>query len=163
MDTLVTILYWVQLALLVLAVGVAVFVAVRGAGTRLFVPWRAVVQGVLAAAVFLVVFLLAGAGSSVLWTVVLLALGAVLGYLLGAREPAVSGDNGAGRRRSAVAPWVWALSLVLVALTLLFGSTFLFGLAVLVMAFALGLVVGQIGGELATARRAAAGPATPAV
>jgi hypothetical protein len=58
---------------------------------------------------------------------------------------------------------VWALSLVLVALTLLFGSTFLFGLAVLVMAFALGLVVGQIGGELATARRAAAGPATPAV
>lgn len=163
MDALVTILYWVQLSLLVLAVIVAVFVAVRGAGTRVFVPWRAVTQGVLAAAVFLVAFVLAGAGSSLLWTVVLLALGAVLGYLIGAREPAVSGDRGDGRRRSALAPWVWALSLALVALTLLFGSTFLYGLAVLLMAFALGLVLGQIGGEFATARRAPAGPATPAV
>jgi hypothetical protein len=153
-DAVVSILYWVQLSLLVLAVIAAVFVAVRDSGSRAFVSWRAVVQALLAAAVFAVAFVLAGAGSSVIWTVVLLVLGVVLGYLLGAREPALSGDRGPGRRRSAAPPWVWALSLVLVVLTLLFGSTFLYGLAVLVMAFALGLVIGQIAGEFSTARRA---------
>ncbi len=162
MDAIVSILYWVQLVLLVLAVAAAVFFAVRDSGTRAFVAWRAVVQAVLAAAVFAVAFVLAGAGSSVIWTVVLLALGVVVGYLLGAREPSFSGDRGPGRRRSAAPPWVWALSLVLVVLTLLFGSTFLYGLAVLVMAFALGLLIGQIAGELSTARRAGGEVAEPA-
>jgi len=162
-DAIVSILYWVQLSLLVLAVIAAVLVAVRDSGARAFVPWRAVVQAVLAAAVFAVAFVLAGAGSSVIWTVVLLVLGVVVGYLLGAREPSLPGARGPGRRRSAAPPWVWALSLVLVVLTLLFGSTFLYGLAVLVMAFALGLVIGQIAGEFSTARRAEDEVAAPAV
>ncbi len=157
MDSIVTILYWVQLILLVLAVIVAVLVAVRGSGSRAFVPWRAVTQAVLAAAVFAVAFALAGAGSSILWTIVLLVLGAALGYLLARGERAVAGQGAPGLRRSALAPWVWALSLVLVALTLLFGSTFLYGVAVLVMAFALGLVLGQIVGEFAAVRRASSG------
>jgi hypothetical protein len=161
-DAIVSILYWVQLALLVLAVIAAVLVAVRDSGARAFVAWRAVVQALLAAAVFAVAFVLAGAGSSVIWTVVLLVLGGVAGYLLGAREPLLPGDRGAGLRRSAVVPWVWALSLVLVVLTLLFGSTFLYGLAVLVMAFALGLVIGQIAGEFSAARRTDGGLAEPA-
>jgi hypothetical protein len=161
-DAVVSILYWVQLSLLVLAVIAAVFVAVRDSGARAFVPWRAVVQAVLAAAVFAVAFVLAGAGSSVIWTVVLLVLGVVVGYLLGSRETTLSGDRGPGRRRSAAPPWVWALSLVLVVLTLLFGSTFLYGLAVLVMAFALGLVIGQIAGEFSAGRRGAEGVAEPA-
>jgi hypothetical protein len=161
-DAIVSILYWVQVVLLVLAVIVAVLVAVRDSGTRAFVAWRAVVQAVLGAAVFAVAFLLAGAGSSVLWTVVLLVLGGAAGYLLGVREPSLSGDRGIGRRRSVAPPWVWALSLVLVVLTLLFGSTFLYGLAVLVMAFAQGLLIGQIAGELATSRRAGEAVAGPA-
>ena len=163
MDAIVSILYWVQLSLLVLAVIAAVLVAVRDSGARAFVPWRAVVQAVLAVAVFAIAFVLAGAGSSIIWTVVLLVLGVVVGYLLGAREPALSGERGAVRKRSAAPPWVWALSLVLVVLTLLFGSTFLYGLAVLVMAFALGLVIGQIAGEFSTARRAEGEVAQPAV
>ena len=125
-------------------------------------PWRAVTGAVLAAAVFAVAFVLAGAGSSVLWTAVLAALGAALGYLLGGAERAVAGERGPGVRRAAVVPWLWALSVVLAALTLLFGSTFLYGLAVLVMAFALGLVVGQIAGELVAARRARAATPVPA-
>ena len=153
MDAIVEVLYWIQLTLLVLAVVAALFVAVRSSGSREFVTWRAVAQGVLAAAVFGVSFVLAGAGSSILWTLVLLVIGVAVGYLLGAREPVLSGTGEDGRRRSRVAPWVWALSLVLVTLTLLFGSTFLYGLAVLVMAFALGLVVGQIAGEFASAGR----------
>ena len=84
-------------------------------------------------------------------------LGAALGYLLARGERAVAGQGAPGLRRSALAPWVWALSLVLVALTLLFGSTFLYGVAVLVMAFALGLVLGQIAGEFAAVRRASSG------
>jgi hypothetical protein len=157
MDAIVTILYWIQLSLLVLAVVVAVVIALRDSGSRQFVPWRAVTQTVLAVAVFAVAFVLAGAGSSVLWTVVLVVLGAALGYLLAGAERVVAADGAPGVRRSAVAPWVWAVSLVLVALTLLFGSTFLYGLAVLVMAFALGLVLGQIIGESVAVRRAAAG------
>jgi hypothetical protein len=152
-DAIVTILYWVQLMLLVLAVILAVWSAVRSSGSRAFVPWRAVLQAVLAAAVFVAVFVLTGAGSSIVWTVILLVLGGALGYLLAGRERAWAGDGGAAVRRSALAPWMWALSLVLVALTLLFGSTFLFGLAVLVMAFALGLVLGQIAAEFGAARR----------
>ena len=160
MDAIVTILYWIQLSLFVLAVVVAVVVAVRGSGSRAFVPWRAATQAVLAVAVFAVAFVLAGAGSSVLWAVVLVVLGAALGFLLAGGERVVAGEGAPGMRRSAVAPWVWALSLVLVALTLLFGSTFLYGVAVLVMAFALGLVLGQIFREFAAVRRAAAGAAS---
>ena len=75
----------------------------------------------------------------------------------------MAGQGATGLRRSAVAPWVWALSLVLVALTLLFGSSFLYGVAVLVMAFALGLVLGQIARESVVVRRAAdAAPAAAA-
>jgi hypothetical protein len=156
-DAIVTILYWIQLILLVLAVVVAVVVAVRNSGSRAFVPWRAVTQAVLAAAVFAVAFALAGAGSSILWTVVLLVLGAALGYLLARGERQAAGGGATGIRRSAAAPWVWAVSLFLVALTLLFGSTFLYGVAVLVMAFGLGMVLGQIAGEFAAVRRAAEG------
>jgi hypothetical protein len=161
-DAIVSMLYWVQLTLLVLAVVAAVVGAVRGSGPRAFVPWRAVVQAVLAAAVFAVAFLLAGAGSSILWTAVLIVLGAALGYLLAGGERLLVGGSAPGLRRSAVAPWVWALSLALVALTLLFGSTFLYGVAVLVMAFALGLVLGQITGEFTRVRRAEAGTPAPA-
>ena len=166
MDTIATILYWIQLGLLVLAVVAAVVIAVRSSGSRALVPWRAVTQAVLAVAVFAVAFVLASAGSSILWTVVLVVLGAALGYLLARGERAVAGAGAPGLRRASVVPWVWALSLALVALTLLFGSTFLYGVAVLVMAFALGLVLGQIGGEFAAVRRAEASapaPAQPAV
>lgn len=162
MDAVVTILYWVQLVLLVLAVVLAIWSAVRSSGSRAFVPWRAVTQAVIAAAVFLIAFVIAGAGSSILWTVVLLVLGGALGYVL-ARSERVWVDAGrTDLRRSALAPWVWALSIVLVALTLLFGSTFLFGLAVLVMAFALGMVLGQIAAEFGAARRSQeTGPGAP--
>jgi hypothetical protein len=161
-DAIASILYWVQLGLLLVAVIVAVLVAVRGSGSRAVVPWRAVTEAMLAAVVFAVAFVLAGAGSSVLWAAVLVVVGAALGYLLGAAERPVGGERGPGVRRAAVVPWVWALSLVLVALTLLFGSTFLYGLAVLVMAFALGLVAGQIVGELVAANRARSGAPEPA-
>jgi hypothetical protein len=161
-DAIASILYWVQLAVLLLAVIVAVLVAARSSGSRGVVPWRAVTQAVLAAAVFAVALVVAGAGSSLLWTVVLVVVGAALGFLLGGAEREVAGERGPGVRRAAVVPWLWALSLVLVALTLLFGSTFLYGLAVLLMAFALGLVVGQIAGELVAASRARAGAAAPA-
>ena len=76
-------------------------------------------------------------------------------YLLAGGERAAAGAGAPGVRRSAVAPWLWALSLVLVALALLFGSTFLYGVAVLVMAFALVLVLGQIAREFAAVRRVA--------
>jgi anaerobic C4-dicarboxylate transporter len=62
--------------------------------------------------------------------------------------------------------WVWALAVILVALTLLFGSSFLFGVAMLPLALAVGMVAGQVAGEFAgvktQAGRPAAEPAPPA-
>ena len=57
--------------------------------------------------------------------------------------------------RLPLAPWVWAAATIIVAVTLLFGTSYLYGLALLVMAFAAGLVIGQIAGELAAVRRQA--------
>ena len=150
MDTVVTIPYLVQL---VLALVLAIWSVPRSSGSRAFVPRRAVTQAVAAAAAFLIAFVIVGAGSSILWTVVLLVLGGALGCVL-ARSERVPADAGpAGLRRWALTPWVWALSIALIALTLLFGSTFLFGVAVLAMAVALGMVLGQIAAEFGAARR----------
>ncbi len=159
MDAIVSAYYWVKLALLIVIALLAVWAAVRGTGPRVFVAWRAAAQVVLATAAFVLVFWLADAGSSLLWVVVLMALGAVAGYFAARRERAWTRDGHLCVRRSALAPWVWAVAVILVAMTLLFGSTYLFALALLVMALALGLLLGQAGAESGAAKRAVrAGP-----
>jgi hypothetical protein len=62
-------------------------------------------------------------------------------------------------KRSVLVAWVWALAMLLVAVTLLFGSSFLFAVAMLVLALAVGMVVGQVAGEF-TAVRVSASRAT---
>ena len=51
-------------------------------------------------------------------------------------------------RRSPVAPLVWAVGMILIAMTLFFGTSYLVALAMLVLAFALGAVIGQVAREL---------------
>jgi hypothetical protein len=57
--------------------------------------------------------------------------------------------------------WVWAVASILAATTLMFGSSYLFALAMLVMAFAVGVVSGRAAGEMSGAKPAAETPDTP--
>ncbi len=60
MDAVVSILYWVKLAVLIVIVVLALWGAVRASRLRAFVAWRAVVQALLAIAAFAIFSWLAG-------------------------------------------------------------------------------------------------------
>jgi hypothetical protein len=149
MDAIASIYYWVKLVLLIVVVVLAVWGAVRSSGNRVLVPWRAVVQAVLAVVAFAAVTWLGGAAFGIVWAVVLVVLGLAAGFLMGRRERSWTQAGRVCVRRSALASWVWAVSVILVSMTLLFGSSYLFALAALVMVFGLGMVLGQIAGEFA--------------
>jgi hypothetical protein len=157
MDAIASIYYWVKLVLLIVVVVLAVWGAVRASGNRVLLPWRAVVQAVLAVVAFAAVVWLGGAAFGVVWAIVLMALGLAAGFLTGRRERSWAQAGRVCVRRSALASWVWAVAVILVTVTLLFGSSYLFALAALVMAFGLGMVLGQIAGEFAASGRQAEG------
>jgi uncharacterized membrane protein len=166
MDQVVSILYWVKLAVLIMVVVLTLWGAVRASKRRVFVPWRAVTQVVLAVAAFVAVSWVAGAIYGLAWAVVLLVLGLAAGYYAGRGERVTQQGGQVCVQRSRQVAWVWALAVILVALTLLFGSSFLFGVAMLPLALAVGMVAGQVAGEFAgvktQAGRPAAEPAPPA-
>jgi len=147
MDALMDIYYWLKLVLLVVVVVLALLGAVRGSGTHAFVLWRAAAQGVCAILAFGAMVWFAQPGLGFVWAIVLIVLGGVAGFFV-ARSTAVTEQ--AGRtyvHMPPLAPWVWAIGAILVTMTLLFGSVFLFALPMLVLALGLGLVLGQICGE----------------
>ncbi len=63
-------------------------------------------------------------------------------------------------KRSSLVAWLWAVAVILVTLTLLFGSSFLFGAAMVLMALAVGAIVGQVAGEFAAVKKPAGMPAS---
>jgi hypothetical protein len=154
-GTIVDALYWVQVGLLVLTVVLAVVAALRVSGRRVFTPWRSVLQAVLTVLAFAALTLIAGASFSWLWAVVLLALGGVAGFMAERAPSRFSLTAGkVAVRRSPLAPWIVAVASVLLALTLLFGTSYLFALAMLVFAFAMGTTIGQVAAEFQGARAA---------
>jgi hypothetical protein len=157
MGTVAAVLYWVDVILLVLTVVLAIFAAVRISGRRVFTPWRCVLQVVLTVLVFAGLVLIAGASFSWLWAVVLLVLGGVAGFFAERAPSRFSVTGGkVAVRRSPLAPWIVAVASVLLAMTLLFGTSYLFALAMLVFAFALGTAIGQLAAEFVGARAATA-------
>jgi len=62
-------------------------------------------------------------------------------------------------KRSPLVALVWALAVILVTLTLLFGSSFLYGVAMLPLALGVGMVAGRVAGEFAGVKRQAGRPA----
>lgn len=165
MEAIVSILYWVKLAILIIIVVLALWGAVRASRRRVFVPWRAVTQVVLAVAAFAALSWFAGAAYSPLWAVVFVVLGMASGFFAGRGERVTVQGGQVCVKRSPLVAWVWALAVILVALTLLFGSSFLFAVAMLSLALAVGMVVGQAAGEFAGVGRPAGRPAaepTPA-
>jgi hypothetical protein len=152
MDAVISILYWVKLAILIVIVLLALWGAVRASRLRAFVAWRAVVQALLAIAAFVIFSLLAGVVYGPLWAVVAAVIGIAFGFVVGRAERVSSQVGLACVKRSPLVAWLWAVAVILVAMTLLFGSTFLFGAAMVLLALAAGAIVGQVAGEFAAVR-----------
>jgi hypothetical protein len=143
MDDFVTIYYWVRLAVLVAVALIALITAIRMSGRRVYRPWREVLLAVLVIVVFAGLSLIVGVYYSPLWAAVLAVIGLVLGFFVN-RGVSVSGD---GRvRPSPLGAWLWCIAVVLAAATLLFAESYVFELAMLVLAFAAGVVIGQTAG-----------------
>jgi hypothetical protein len=157
MDAVVSILYWVKLGVLIVVV-LTIWGAMRASRRRVFVPWRAVTQMVLAVAAFAALSWFAGAIYGLLWALVLLVLGVAAGFLAGRGESVTRHGEQVCVKRSPLVAWVWALAVILVTLTLLFGSSFLYGVAMLPLALGAGMVIGQVAGEFAAVKRPASRP-----
>jgi len=153
MQTIVDAIYWIKLVLLVVTVPLAVFAAVRVAGSRVFVPWRSVLQTAATVVMFVLIAIMAGVTFSPLWAVVLVVLGVAAGFFAerGGSRFERRGDT-VCVRRSPLAPWVRAGAVILVVMTLLFGTSYLFGIGMLVLAFAMGADVGQVAAEFVGAK-----------
>ena len=155
--------YWViRLALLVLVVVAAILAAFMLGRRRTYAPWRDVVFAVLAPLLVLLAVWQAGVSFSIVWAIVLAVLGLVAGYFAG-RGSKFSTDGGKIKlRRSPLAPWLWAASLIVAAMTLLFGTSYLFALSLLLLIFAACEVIGQSIGELTQPKPGAVGAGVPA-
>jgi hypothetical protein len=160
MKSFITIYYWVRIAILVIVVLLALLAAIRLTRRHGFASWREVAFAIVTAAVFGGLVTVVDRSFSIAWAVALVVLGALAGYGAG-RTSRLSrgGDGHVAIRRSPLAPWLWAVGAVVAAMTLLFGTSYLFALAMLVLAFALGAVLGQVAAELVRSRGVpAAGP-----
>jgi len=152
MDAVASVLYWVKLALLIVIVILALWGAARGSRLRLFTPWRAVLQSVLAVAAFAVFTLVPGITYGPVWAVAAAVIGVAFGFVVGRAEHVSTQGDQVCVKRSPLVAWLWAVAVILVAMTLLFGSTFLFGAAMVLLALAVGAIVGQVAGEFAAVR-----------
>lgn len=143
MDDFITIYYWVRLAVLVVVTVLALGSAVRMSGRRAYKPWREALFAVLALVMVVALSAIVGVTFGPLWAGVLALVGAIVGFLV-SRGPRVSGDGGrAVVRRPPLVPWVWSFAVVVVVAALLFAESYTFSLSMLLLAFAVGLVVGE--------------------
>jgi len=156
MKDVPAIIYWISLAVLVLATVFIIVAAVRQSVPRKFAAWRGIVQIVMAVIVFGGLVLIVSPSFNAIWAVALGVIGAVAGFFAG-RGAKFTTDTGKLKiRRSPVAPWLWAVGVILASMTLAFGTSYLFALAMLVLAFALGAVLGQVIAEQMQAKPAVA-------
>jgi len=160
MDAVASILYWVKLAALIVIVVLTLWAAVRASRLRLFTAWRAVLQAILAVAAFAVLSWFAGVLYGPLWAVVAAVIGIAYGFVVGRGESVSLRGQRVCVKRSAFVAWLWAVAVILVTLTLLFGSSFLFGAAMVLLALAVGAVIGQVAGELSAVKKPAGMPAS---
>jgi hypothetical protein len=152
MKTFTTVYYWIRVAALVLAVVLALLAAVRLTGRRRFAVRRDVAFAAAAVVAFGGLTWITGVSFSIVWAVVLVLLGATAGFSA-SRGARFSMEEGRPYvNHSPVAPWIWAVGAILVALTLLFGTSYLFALAMLVLAFGMGTVLGEVAAELGGSR-----------
>lgn len=162
MDDFITIYYWVRLAVLVAVALIALITAIRMSTRRTLRGWREVLLAVLVLVLFVGLSAIVGVTFGPLYAGVLALVGVIVGYFAN-RGATVSAEEGRRRvRPSPLAAWVWFVAVTLVVATLLFAESYTFALAMLVLAFAVGVVVGQTAALLLGSSREAAA-ATPEV
>lgn len=157
MNSMVGTMYWVRLGLLVLLAVLAIVVGLRLMRTRRFSMGRGIAVVVLELVALLGLWLLTGASPSLIWIVVMLAVGGVLGFVLG-RSAKPAGD---ALRRTPLAALITALAFIFAAMTMLFGTSYLFSISLLGIALALGALAGQLFGEMQAAKGSYAGVEPP--
>ena len=149
MQDFAGIYYWIRLGLLGLISLLAFIAAFRLMRTRKFSTGKGVIAVVLELIALVGTWLLTGASPSPVWLIVALALGAVLGFLLGRSAKPAAEEK---LKRSPVAATISAIAFIFAAMTLLFGTSYLFSIALLGVALALGLFAGQLAGEMQAAK-----------
>jgi len=141
--------YWIRLGLLALIALLAFFAAFRLMRTRKFSTGKAITVVVLELVALVGTWFLTGASPSPVWLIVALAIGAVVGFLLGRSSKPAEGEK---LKRSPVAATISAIAFIFAGMTLLFGTSYLFSLALIGVALALGLFAGQLAGEIQAAK-----------
>jgi len=141
--------YWIRLGLLALISLLAFIAAFRLMRTRKFSTGRSITVVVLELIALVGTWFLTGASPSPVWLIVALALGAVLGFLLGRSSKPAESEK---LKRSPVAATISAIAFIFAAMTLLFGTSYLFSIALLGVALAVGLFAGQLAGEMQAAK-----------
>jgi len=143
MDDFITIYYWIRLAVLVVVTLLSLATAIRMSGRRTYRAWREVLFALMAVALYAVLSAVVGMHYGPVWAAVLAVLGLAAGFFANRGERLTSEAGRAMLRRSPLVPWVWFAAVVLATATLLFAEPYLFALAMLLLAFAVGVVVGE--------------------
>jgi len=149
MQDFAGIYYWIRLGLLGLIALLAFIAMFRLMRTRRFSAGKGIAVVILEIIALVGTWFLTGASPSPVWLIVALALGAVGGFLLGRSAKPADAEK---LKRSPVAASINAIAFIFAAMTLLFGTSYLFSIALLGVALALGLFGGQLFGEMQAAK-----------
>ncbi len=159
-DSFAGTFYWIRLGLLSLIALLALIAMFRLMRTRRFSTGRAVSVFVFQLIALVGLWLITGASPSPIWLIVALAIGGVLGFVTGRiAKPAPGGGD--KLKRSPVPAAITAIAFIFAGMTLLFGTSYLFSIALLGVAMGVGLFGGQFAGEMMAARNIAMPPDIP--
>jgi hypothetical protein len=143
MDAAASIYYYVRLGALGLVIVSSLLMVVVQLRRRKYSTVRRVVLACVSVAGVFALWAASGVVPSWLWIGGLMAVGAGLGWVAGRMSRAYLEDGAVKVKRSAFAPVLAAVASVLAAFTLLFGTSYLFAIALLVLAFSGGLSAGS--------------------
>jgi hypothetical protein len=140
--------YWIRLGTLLIVVVLAVVMTIRQIRWRSFSTVRAVLAAVGHVVAYLALLLLTGVSVSLGWSLVLFAIGLVAGYFAGRTSQVEVRDGRPALKRASVGPVIAAVAYALAAMTLLFGTSYLFALAMVFFALSVGVSIGQAASEV---------------
>jgi hypothetical protein len=147
METVSVAYYWIRIGALVVLTLFAVVTAFVQLRRRRYSLVRRVILAVVSVVAVFALQAASGVKPSLLW-------------MVGRMSRVYQEDGVVKVARSAYAPVLAALAYVWAALTLLFGTSYLFAIALLILAFSAGLSTGSAVAEVIAARGVALPPAT---
>lgn len=151
--TVIGSLYWGKLAALIVLAVLAVVMVVVQLSRRRYSTVRRVVQAVVSVGAVVLLWASTGVRPSYLWMALLLIVGAGLGYPAGMLSRVYRDGERVAVRRAAFAPVLAAVAYILTGMTLLFGTSYLFAVSLLVLMFSAGLTAGSALAEMLAAAK----------